>query len=185
MLSYLVEVAMPVTVRQVSASSGQHANTVREHLDALVDAGMVERSRKSPNGRGRPAICYRALPNATALHSTREYASLVDALAAHLSRRSADPVAESIEVGRTWGDQFDADADATQTLHELGFEPSSTDEEEGAVRLLTCPLLASARRSPEVVCNVHLGLLRQIAGDGVELEPFVEGGCLVRLPAAG
>lgn len=182
-LAHLVEVDLAVTVRQVAHSSGQHPNTVREHLDALVRAGLVERSEHSPSGRGRPAICYRARPEASTLHGTREYSSLVDALAAHLSEHSSDPVAESIAIGRRWGAQFDPADDPLETLRGLGFEPSDTDEEPGVVRLVTCPLLASARRAPEVVCNVHLGLLRTIAGESAELEPFVPGGCLVRLPA--
>lgn len=182
-LAYLVEVGTPVTVRQVSHSSGQHANTVRQHLDGLVEDGLVERSQQRPVGRGRPAIRYQAGAEATVLHSTREYVSLVDALAAHLTRTSRDPVADAIAIGRSWGDQFGPQPDQRKTLRGLGFEPSSDREEPGTMRLLACPLLASARRNPEVVCNVHLGLLRSIAGETAELDPFVEGGCLVRFDA--
>lgn len=92
-LAYLVEVGTPVTVRQVSHSSGQHANTVRQHLDGLVEDGLVERSQQRPVGRGRPAIRYQAGAEATVLHSTREYVSLVDALAAIRSKNTKPELA--------------------------------------------------------------------------------------------
>ena len=56
------------------------------------------------------------------------------------------------------------------------------------VRLRTCPLLEAARRHPEVVCEVHAGLVEGAdaayggTGTGVDLRPFaVPGACLLAL----
>ena len=46
----------PSTAAELASRMGQHANTVREHLDALVALGLTTRERESPAGRGRPAI---------------------------------------------------------------------------------------------------------------------------------
>ncbi|GAB3702066.1 helix-turn-helix transcriptional regulator [Mariniluteicoccus flavus] len=177
-LAYLVDAARPVTVKEIAASSGQHANTVREHLEALTEFGMVGRESAKPIGRGRPAITYAVLEDAEPLHGTREYVSLVDALAGHIRRTSDDPRGEAIEAGRAWGRTL-PEAEPVKALAGMGFRP--VHDEEG-VRLTQCPLLSSARRNPEVVCNVHLGLLKELAGEDADIEPFVPGGCMVHLP---
>lgn len=58
------------------------------------------------------------------------------------------------------------------------------------VLLRTCPLLDAARRHPEVVCEVHLGLVAGAlealdeSSEGVHLVPFARpGACVLGLPA--
>lgn len=178
-LAHLGRVGRPVTVKEIAADSGQHANTVREHLEALAEFGLVERGTAPPQGRGRPATTYVVAPDSDPLHGTREYAGLVDALATHLHATAPDPQAASIEAGRAWGRTLPAGTQTLDALENMGFAPETAD---GGLRLTRCPLLTSAKRNPEVVCNVHLGLLRELAGDDAELEAFVPGGCLVLLP---
>ncbi|MEO7422274.1 MAG: transcriptional regulator, partial [Ornithinibacter sp.] len=57
------------------------------------------------------------------------------------------------------------------------------------VLLRTCPLLEAATRHPEVVCEVHAGLVAGAhtahggSGEGVVLEPFaLPGACRLTLP---
>jgi predicted ArsR family transcriptional regulator len=59
------------------------------------------------------------------------------------------------------------------------------------VRLLRCPLLDVARQYPEIICQVHMGLisgaLTELGGDdtGVDLLPFAESdACRLVLPHA-
>jgi hypothetical protein len=59
----LTTVGGPDTVAEPAASSGHHPDTEREHLDALVGAGLVSRSTGLATRRARPAIQYRPLPN--------------------------------------------------------------------------------------------------------------------------
>lgn len=73
-------------------------------------------------------------------------------------------------------------------LENLRFTPRTTDNER-LFRLTTCPLLDAARRQPELVCSVHLGIVRgvleQLGGDpdATDLVPFAEpGACLLTLP---
>jgi predicted ArsR family transcriptional regulator len=66
-------------------------------------------------------------------------------------------------------------------LERLGFAPE-TEPAATSVRLTCCPLLEAARRQPDVVCGVHLGIVQgALAEWGVpaqqtELSPFAERG---------
>ncbi|OBF94750.1 transcriptional regulator [Mycobacterium sp. 852002-51152_SCH6134967] len=195
-LGYLREHA-PVRTVDAASGLGLHRNTVREHLDALVDLGLAERGTESAAGRGRPAAVYRAAATDPAV-AARDYASLATALAGHIARTSAEPerdaraagvewgreVAE--EIGRTDGDPRQAVLDA---LTWLGFAPDDEGAERG-VALRRCPLLDAARRYPSVVCQVHLGIVEGLlqsvdapTGPGLDLIPFAEpGACRLFLP---
>lgn len=237
----------PVTVGRLAEQLGQHPNTVREHLDALVADGRVERVRATPTGRGRPAWLYQAVVDTelgdfegvgtNEFGDGPEYASLAIALIDQVASESPDPLEVSRNAGERWGrslisaplrsDAADPDDDTgastagpspvandqgepveatangpTTTapdqdeaadvvlgmLSELRFTPQRTDE-KGVYRLTTCPLLDAARRNPEVVCQVHLGIVRGVLEelgadpDAAELTAFAEpGACLLTLP---
>jgi predicted ArsR family transcriptional regulator len=64
---------------------------------------------------------------------------------------------------------------------ELGFDPDlARDGDNLQVRLHACPFRAVAATHPDVVCSVHLGLLRRTLADvdappaTVSLQPFVQ-----------
>lgn len=179
-LAFVIDAAKPVTVAEVAESSGQHTNTIREHLDALVHAGLVARATTPPSGRGRPAIAYSSVGGSSALHGTKEYAALVDALVEQLKRTSSDVLSDALAVGRTWAQDVPRRENVTEMLRAMGFD--STRQSEEHLLLETCPVLAAAKSNPEVVCHIHLGLLREVAGEGTQLEPFIENGCMVTLP---
>ena len=75
-----------------------------------------------------------------------------------------------------------------RVLTEIGFEPE-VRADEAAIALTACPFRAEARDNPDVVCSVHLGLMKGLArslghdAEGIRLEPFVQPRlCLVHLP---
>ncbi|PYI65382.1 transcriptional regulator [Arthrobacter livingstonensis] len=97
-LERLRAAADPLTVDALAAETGQHANTVREHLDALAASGLATRTTASRSGRGRPASLYApAVPDPPA-----GYAALAAALARHIASTSADPAAAGDQAGRQW-----------------------------------------------------------------------------------
>lgn len=125
---------------------------------------------------------------------TDEYRALTGAFAADLVASGNGPqVRERARaIGRAWGERLAApDATVTErehldaTLADLGFGPVRDD---GLVRLTTCPLLDLAVENPDVICQVHLGLVdgtldRGDADEPTELTPFAEpGACLLRVP---
>ncbi len=182
----------PTTLAAVIALSGLHENTVREHLTGLVRAGLVHRFTRTPVGRGRPAWLYEATevdPHAT------EHAGLAAALAAQIHRSSASPADDADMAGRRWGRELirerppggrpgsavAARRRVVELLDDMGFAPRA-DERHRVVRLTRCPLLEAAHRYPDVVCGVHLGIVRAAledygtASDGAALHPFSEPG---------
>lgn len=189
----------PTTLAALVSATGLHANTVREHLEALHRDGLVRRSQGPRNGRGRPAWRYEATGAAA---GTSEYAGLAAALAAAVERTSSDPAADGRVAGNLWGRELArshgrpastsalaARREVVALLDEVGFEPKA-DATATTVRLTRCPLLEAAHRSPEVVCSVHLGLvsgaLEEYGTDpeGSDLVPFAEpGACLLHLAA--
>ena len=79
-----------------------------------------------------------------------------------------------------------ADAAARQVtglFTAMGFDPELTEPTDGGareIRLRGCPFRAAARTHPEVICSVHLGLLRGTLTrlgappTAAGLRPFVE-----------
>jgi predicted ArsR family transcriptional regulator len=198
----------PVRINDLAAEMGLHVNTVRQHLEALAERGVVLRERAPSQGRGRPAWVFSAVPGASEPDPrVRDYAGLAIALSSHIVRTSEDPTGDALEAGRTWGRELaentfgehraeDRDADgagprrkALQLLDGLGFAPDA-DTHATTAGLRRCPLLDAATRYPEVVCSVHLGIVRgalDVLGGDPEptaLIPFAEpGACRLNLVA--
>lgn len=218
-LAALLRRADGATIAELTDELGGHPNSVRLHLDALAgsqtgtDGGpLVEAATAPPAGRGRPAIRYRATAAARHLPAAdpagEDYRGLVAAFAEHLATGQSDPRGAARDIGREWGrrlaeggtgatDQSTGDntpSPAARTeviglLGRLGFSPEADERTPDTHRLTTCPLLDVARAHPEVVCEVHLGLVRGalethllgIPGE-VDLVPFAEeGACLLRI----
>lgn len=209
-LDHIADQPEPCRVTSIATLLRQHPNTVREHLDGLVRVGLVTREAAEPEGRGRPAWLYSAVHRgreALSRPECREYVGLASALVAHIGRTSSRPLAEAEEAGAAWGrelisaDSQDATAQrphapaaarrhVVRLLDDLGFAPEA-DDRATDVRLRHCPLLEVAHQQTELVCGVHLGLVRgalaELGADPerTSLEPFSEpGACRLRLRTA-
>ena len=212
-LEVLIDQPEPCTVRALSALTRQHPNTIREHLDGLVADRLVARTRACAQRRGRPAWLYSATPDVGSDQGAGHYAALASALAAQIVRTNRQPRVDAIEAGRVWGRDLvrrspvgvgvgvgvgmgpvpgaatassavAARREVVTLLEELGFAPSP-DARVGVVKLRRCPLLEAAHQHPEVVCGVHLGIVRGALNElGVDtdrterttLQPFSEPG---------
>jgi predicted ArsR family transcriptional regulator len=76
-----------------------------------------------------------------------------------------------------------------EVLEDLGYAPQPDDRFD-RVELTRCPLLQVASDVPEVVCNVHIGLVEELLEASgadptrVTLKPFAgPGSCALRLLA--
>jgi predicted ArsR family transcriptional regulator len=164
------------TAQQLATALDLHVSTVRFHLEQLEQAGLVVREVRHAARRGRPGVHFRALGLDAGLARDRMIEALADAVAAD------DPDGAPIAAGHRWAEQLPASAGTpgeavTDTFARLGFDPELAGD---TVRLYACPFRDAARRHPEVVCRVHLGLAQGVAGrspqgDGVQvgLQPFV------------
>ena len=199
----------PSTAAELASRMGQHANTVREHLDALVALGLTARERESPAGRGRPAYRYaavsaspegaayrvflealveefvatgpveRATERATELGRRASLTPPRSEYAAPPSAPSSAPSARTKSATRQRLSRALADA-----MDGLGFTTEELPRGRG-LRLLTCPLIDVATRHAAVVCGFHQGMLQSMAAHAgadpstVALTPFAEPGACV------
>jgi len=203
-LADLTAAERPLTLADLSRSTGLHANTLREHLDALVRTGRVRREQGPPAGPGRPRTLYESAGDDGAQRRS-EYAGLASALASAIHRTSDHPREDATVAGEQWGHELAADRgrspgratrrptgarrEVVAMLEEIGFAPEP-DADAAVVRLTRCPLLEAARRHPDVVCAVHLGIVRgaleeyDADPEPAQLFPFSEpGACRLHLSA--
>ena len=196
----------PLDVRELAAVCGLHVTTVRFHLDVLTDAGLVTSRAGQSGTRGRPRRLYTPASRAVAVGGRTGYELLSGILAAHWAGDRDERAQRAEQAGWAWGGQREpgrAVAAATLTeaaVHvngvfaELGFDPDLARDGDGLqIRLHACPFRAVAATYPEVVCSVHLGLLRRVLAEvaapptAVSLQPFVQPHlCLAQIaPAVG
>ena len=186
----------PIRVRDLVNQLALHENTIREHLDGLVESAHAERIQLVSTGRGRPSYGYRARADfgAQIEPGARDYAFLALVLARQLAAIGNNPRQIAISAGKEWARQFvDPEQKRSESkiavrrriieiLESLGYSPKP-NAKKNIIQLQTCPLLSAARLEPEIVCSVHLGLVRGLVAlsgenpDEVELIPFAEPGC--------
>ena len=199
LLAILRGATEPFDAAELARLTGQHVTTVRFHLDVLTRESLVNQVQQPPRGRGRPRIGYTAVA-----HSVR-YQELALVLADQLGADPKRRLDAAVAAGRSWATQIDhvrsrmetlddAKEMTTELLADLGFAPKYVAEDNDSpdsatIRLTACPLRELARTHSDVVCGVHLGLLRESLDRGgkpgaytASLHPFVEPElCLARL----
>ena len=103
----------PISSAEVAKTLNLHPNTAREHLDALLNAGLVTTLPMRTGKRGRPTLLY----SVTTLDPNQilsSYLDVITATAISLAEGS-DGVAQAIAVGKNW-------AGLTQPRSEAGSE---------------------------------------------------------------
>jgi predicted ArsR family transcriptional regulator len=182
----------PLDARELADQLGLHLTTVRAHLDVLVDAGLVTSHSEDRATPGRPRRLYVAAGDPPSAAEAGGYLLLAEMLAGQLAGTSNDVARDAQRAGREWGAYLverpppytttpsgTARADVLQLMDRLGFQPELTDD-GSRILLHRCPFLDVARRHPDVVCALHLGImqgaLRTLGAplDARDLEPFVE-----------
>jgi predicted ArsR family transcriptional regulator len=195
--------AEPLDARALADRVGLHVNTVRVHLNALAEAGRVETETQPPQGRGRPRVAYRASA-AAGDEGGRRYRLLAEILTALVARFGPDAGEQLEEIGEAWGHYLVdapppyaelADDDAVERLvgllAEIGFQPHIEESGRGRrILMRPCPFLELARAHQDVICPIHLGLIRGALAElgartrATKLEPFVRSDlCVARLAA--
>jgi predicted ArsR family transcriptional regulator len=194
----------PLGIREIARRTGLHQNTARFHLEALVASGLAARTAEDRETPGRPRIGYRAVAGGPG--GRRQYRLLSVMLASLIAGTMPEPAATAEAAGREWGAYLterpppfqrlcaaEAVAKLTRIMRELGFEPHAVtgpDDGQYRLQLRQCPFLEVAREHRDVICSLHLGLMRgaldlmraPVTAD--ELAPFAEPGlCVARLTA--
>lgn len=201
-LAVLHEAGAPLDARELAGRVGLHSNTVRSHLGVLAEVGLVAAKAEERTRPGRPRIVYELVPETAAPGESGGYRLLAQILASCLAGSDPDAAARAEQAGREWGRYLvkrpapftsvsakEAVDRVVRLLDELGFEPKLESDEQGhKVLMRRCPFYDVATAYEQVVCRVHMGLVRgalaelgaPVAADW--LKPLVEPGlCIVHL----
>lgn len=201
-LDMLRAAARPLGVREVAQRMGLHPNTARFHLEALVEADLAVRETEDRETPGRPRIGYRAVKGGSG--GRRRYRLLAEMLTSLIAGTMPEPATVAEEAGREWGAYLteppppyqrlsaaEAIAKLTAIMEELGFAPRAEAGADGGQSLLClrqCPFREVAEHHQDVICSLHLGLMRgalarmraPVTAD--RLDPFAEPSlCVARL----
>lgn len=157
---HLVQSRSPRSIEELCEGTGLHANTVREHLQRLMEGGYVIAATEHRGTRGRPRTLYSA---ATGMPGS---SSPVARRKVHDAARRGDVLRrvmhlEESELGDAATHQLDA---LVEHLEESGFEPV-VDEEALTVELTPCPHAAARPEHRPVLCQVHLSLMQGVLSE--------------------
>jgi predicted ArsR family transcriptional regulator len=172
------------TTTEIAEALGLTDAAIRQHLDTLVDAKLVEKIALRPTGRGRPPTAFRLRPSAhdhlpdrhdalsTELLAAVQTALGDDALDRVLAAR-ADYQHETYTAllpgPRSALDKRVASLAALRTTE--GYIAESTRQRDGSLALIEhhCPI-ADAARSCGSLCESELAVFQRVLGPSVTVE---------------
>ena len=192
-LAVLQEAGGALGVGEVAEHLRLHPNTIRFHLDALVEAGLAERATEEREEPGRPRTLYTANPG-SARTGRRSYRLLAEILTSYVAAQTRQPAQAALKAGDAWGryltdrpapfQRIDAAAATRQlvrTLDDVGFAPEAvTAGRKRQILLHHCPFREAAEEHRDVVCSIHLGLMQGLLAEldapleAQRLDPFVQ-----------
>ncbi len=188
----------PAATEALAESLALHPNTVRFHLDALVNAGLVRRLVEHRGVQGRPRVLFTAAPTVPPV-TDQPYRSLVRAMLDYVHANDSADDSISEQIGESWGralaraEAEPPDTDAlVATVNSLGLSSRLAETDgERHLEIVRCPFRDLTLGGDTTVCRIHLGMMRGYlaAGDAAEtvaeLRPWVGPElCLARLAPA-
>lgn len=189
-----------LTINEIADRLQVHPNTVRFHLEKLVEAGRVEQVPNDRRRPGRPPRQFRVVSGMDPA-GPRHYRLLAEVLLREVAG-GPDPESRAEAAGRSWGaGLLEAAGDdvayddpvglLVSLLTQLGFAPEpASPTEPSTIALTHCPFLELVPIGPQLACQIHLGLMRGVldatsTSTRVErLRPFVQPDRCVALLAA-
>ncbi len=190
----LARARSPRSTAEIADLLGLHPNTVRPHLEQMRAVGLLAVEADARGSVGRPLHRYALAPDAPSLGLEPPafplLASMLTRMAARAGLAPDDAVAAGAEQGRALAaasqDLVAASpgragsagvrgcvGSLSAALGELGFDPATGDGGTAVTIAFThCPFRELAEAHPEVVCNLHRGLIEgfveQLGGASVD-----------------
>lgn len=202
-LALLQDAGEPLPADDIAGRLGLHPNTARFHLEALESAQLAVRTTEARRTPGRPRALFTAAPDSPAV-ALRSYRLLAEILTSYLANRLPDPGGSAEEAGTAWGryladppspfhdvNALEAVDALVARLGQIGFESHGAGEgDQLRLEVNHCPFLEVAAGHRDIVCSVHLGLMRGLLEQmrapltAESLEPLVEPSrCIAHLRA--
>jgi predicted ArsR family transcriptional regulator len=173
----LIKRNVEISVDEGAESLGLATTTVRQHLTALEEKGLVE-TRSQRHGRGRPRLLYSLTQNGEAFFEEHDQEFLSGLMAFLFDRGLGNVVHEYIEkLGESLSETIDLEGTAVgeridamvSFFRQRGFMPELGENADGDT-LLTfrhCPYATVADCS-ERVCDVEKRWIEKLWGGQVE-----------------
>jgi predicted ArsR family transcriptional regulator len=174
----------PLSTAEIADSLGLHPNTVRPHLERMREVGLLEVAADTRGSVGRPQHLYRLAADAPSLGLEPPTFPMLARMLLRVAQVSRVDVADVVDVGREQGAADAARAARRQRscvaalsarLAELGFDPATVEDDEVATIAFThCPFRELAEAAPELVCNLHRGLVEGFVDEhgGADVRDF-------------
>ena len=172
----------PLSTAEVAELLDLHPNTVRPHLERIREIGLLQVEASAQGTVGRPQHRYSLAPDAPSLGLEPPpwpvLARMLADVAAFMAPDPDDVAAMGWEQGRLAASRRrgtpcgEALVDA---LAELGFDPAAAgDERATTIAFTSCPFRELAEAYPELVCNLHRGLIEGFVDEagGAEVSAF-------------
>jgi predicted ArsR family transcriptional regulator len=178
----LARSAVALSTADISDALDLHPNTVRPHLERMREVGLLDVEVDSRGTVGRPQHRYFLAEDAPSLGlEPSAFRLLARLLAVTAASSGADPDVV-VRIGREHGrqsaslrqreaeaktepirrtqDAADCVAALMAELAELGFDPAAADDgATTSVAFTHCPFRELAEVFPELVCNLHRGIV--------------------------
>ncbi|MFT4051322.1 MAG: ArsR family transcriptional regulator [Microbacterium sp.] len=159
---HLVQDRPKRTVAELVDATSLHPNTVREHLQRLIDDGYVVSATEHRTTRGRPRVLYSASDGIDSCSAVQRRRVRAAAERGDLMRRVLPHDVPELDTAALH--QIDA---LVEDLEAAGFDPA-VDEHELTVELTPCAHASAQSGHRDVLCGVHLGIMQSVlnAADG-------------------
>ncbi|MGI8664391.1 MAG: helix-turn-helix transcriptional regulator [Acidimicrobiales bacterium] len=160
---------VPLATADVAETLELHVNTVRPHLERMRDVGLLEVHVDSRGTVGRPQHRWSLAADAPSLGLEPPAFPLLARMLVRAAARAGATADDAAEAGREQGAAAAAGrvgarvgcvAAVVAELDRLGFDPAvAEDGETTTVAFAHCPYRDLAEAAPELVCNLHRGVL--------------------------
>jgi predicted ArsR family transcriptional regulator len=180
----LAQSPAPCSAAELAERLALHPNTVRPHLDRMREAGLVEVEPIHRGTVGRPQLRYSLAPGAPGFGLDPPAHTILAGLLAALAEQLGGDGLDASNLGRRWGTEATSRrqtgrgclAALVGELDRLGFDPVESEIGGGGatalpadgrrvrVDFLHCPFRELAEAYPELVCNLHRGIVEGVVG---------------------
>jgi len=176
--------SVPLSTTNVAEALDLHPNTVRPHLERMREVGLLQVETESRGEVGRPQHRYSLAPDAPTLGFEPPAMPLMARMLLGVASASGASRDEAVEIGRAQGRAAAAAVEAAAVVAELddpddraavciaalvdelarvGFDPAVAESGDGSsgvvIGFTRCPFAELAEAAPELVCNLHRGLV--------------------------
>ena len=173
----------PRSTADIADVLGLHPNTVRPHLERMRDVGLLDVEVDGRGTVGRPQHRYSLAADAPSLGLEPPAFPLLARLLARLAAQAKvppdDAASAALDQGRVMAGRHAARPGCvealTAALDELGFDPAVADDGQIVTIAFThCPYRELAEAHPDLVCNLHRGLIEGFVEEngGASVERF-------------